>query len=114
MLVIQVAKQAHGQVLVHNFAVPAGDTGFRVNETVLELLLQVDDYVAVGEWPVAHLRNDFAKFVAKYDSSLGVAFATESALVHQPKMMPAELHEVVETRFAAICLVPLPKINGII
>ena len=48
---------------VNRLALPAGDAGLCVDETVLEFLLQVDDDLAAGKMPVAIFRDELAEIV---------------------------------------------------
>ena len=60
---IQVTQQAKRQMPVNRLALPAGDAGLCVDETVLEFLLQVDDDLAAGKMPVAIFRDELAEIV---------------------------------------------------
>ena len=79
---IQIAQQPHRQVPVHRLAIPAGDTGLRVDETVFELLLKIDDDVVAEDGSITSFWNDFTELVLEDDLAMIVRFTGKTALVH--------------------------------
>jgi len=84
-------------------SVPPGGAGLGRDESLFEFAVHPGERIfqrdTVRWWMVV----EPVRFpVFEPDLPTIAAFAVETTLVHQPMMVPAEQHEVVEARFTAI------------
>lgn len=106
----------HSGIPVHTLpGIPLRRAGFAVDIRLEKLAIHPLLHVVVcGD--TGHLWREvqgLLSLVPEVDVSIGRLFTNEATLVNQVVMMAAEHHEVVQTRFAAVCpvlyMVPIDK-----
>ena len=102
---LTLQQTVHGHAPVAGITgIPVRHAGIRIDSQVIETLMQVSDSLTfcIASRQVRPVRQRPFAPVVEDNLSVVSPFAAETALMHQPMMLAAQLHQVIETGLAAL------------